>query len=244
MAFAKFCFCKNNKRTIDRRSMWHAMGDRTSTLTTLAEDTYEFTRLLLRSDLMDTVLRVDKVAMRNLVLSDTIELREIYSRMLPEEVCRHITQTESFRLLSEDEALGLTVMTASLNSSRLPPAAAGELTLAQLQHAASQSTEILHREATRDGARLHSLLLGEEPEAARLLSMEATVQGMMMMLPHWTRSCRQTTKRPMTWLVSMSWPPTCPTLLRPMSSSIAARPDSVWRAEILARTVVSKIARS
>jgi hypothetical protein len=162
------------------RSMWHAMGDRTSTLATLAEDTYEFTRLLLRSDLMDAVLRSDEVAMRNLVLSDTIERREIYRRMLPEEVCWHITQTESFRLLSEDEALGLTGVAASLNSSRLPPAAAGELTLAQLQHAASRSAEILHREATRDGARLHSLLLGEEPETARLLALEAAVQGMAL----------------------------------------------------------------
>ena len=160
------------------RSMWHAMGDRTSTFATLAEDTYEFTRLLLRSDLMDVVLRGDEVAMRNLVLSDTIERREIYRRMLPEEVRLHITQTESFRLLSEDEALGLTGVTASSNSSRFPPAAAGELTLAQLQHAASLSPEILHREATSDGARLHSLLLGEEPEAARLLAVEATVKGM------------------------------------------------------------------
>jgi hypothetical protein len=65
-------------------------------------------------------------------------------------------------------------MTASLNSSRLPPAAAGELALAQLQHTASRSAEILHRETTTDGARLHSLLVGEEPEAARLLAMEAT----------------------------------------------------------------------
>ena len=162
------------------RSMWQAMGDKTSTLATLAEDTYEFTRLLLRSDLMDAVLRGDEMAMRNLVLSDTIERREIYRRMLPEEVRRHITQTESFRVLSEDEALGLTGAAASLNSSRLPPAAAGELTLAQLQHAASRSAEILHREATRDGARLHSLLLGEEPEAARLLALEATVQGMAL----------------------------------------------------------------
>jgi hypothetical protein len=160
--------------------MWHAMGDRTSTLTTLAEDTYEFTRLLLRSDLMDVVLHGDEVGMRNLVLNDTIERREIYRQMLPEEVRRHITQTESFSLLSEDEALGLTGVTASLNSLRLPPAAAGELTLAQLQHAASQSVKILHREATRDGARFHSLLLGEEPETARLLSLEAVVQGMAL----------------------------------------------------------------
>jgi hypothetical protein len=162
------------------RSMWQAMGDKTSTLATLAEDTYEFTRLLLRSDLMDAVLRGDEVAMRNLVLNDTIERREIYRRMLPEEVRRHVTQAESFRLLSEDEALGLTGVATSLNSSHLPPAAAGELTLAQLQHAASLSAEILHREATRDGARLHSLLLGEEPEAARLLALEATVQGMAL----------------------------------------------------------------
>jgi hypothetical protein len=162
------------------RSMWQAMGDKTSTLATLAEDTYEFTRLLLRSDLMDAVLRGDEMAMRNLVLNDTIERREIYRRMLPEEVRRHITQTESFRLLSEDEALGLTGVAASLNSSRLPPAAAGELTLAQLQHAASRSAEILHREATRGGTSLHSLLLGEEPEAARLMALEATVQGMAL----------------------------------------------------------------
>ena len=52
--------------------------------------------------------------------------------------------------------------------------------MAQLQHAASRSAEILHRETTRDGARLHSLLLGEEPEAARLLALEATVQGMTL----------------------------------------------------------------
>jgi hypothetical protein len=71
--------------------MWQAMGDKTSTLATLAEDTYEFTRLLLRSDLMDTVLRGDEVAMRNLVLNDTIERREIYRQRLPGEVRRHIT---------------------------------------------------------------------------------------------------------------------------------------------------------
>jgi hypothetical protein len=134
------------------RSMWHAMGDRTSTLTTLAEDTYEFTRLLLRSDLMGAVLRGDETAMRNLVLRDTVELQEVYRWMLPEEVRRHITQTESFRLLSEDESLGLTGVAVSLNSSRLPPAAAGELTLAQLQHAASRSAEILHRESVRPHA--------------------------------------------------------------------------------------------
>ncbi len=162
------------------RSMWQAMGERMSTLASLAEDTYEFTRLLLRSDLMDAVLRGDETAMRNPVLNDTVERREVYRRMLPEEVRRHITQSESFRLLSEDEALGLTGMTASLNSSRLPPAATGELTLAQLQRAASRSAEILHREATRDGARLHSLLLGGEPEAARLLALEAAVQGMAL----------------------------------------------------------------
>jgi len=75
------------------RSMWQTMGDRTSTLATLAEDTYEFTRLLLRSDLMDAVLRGDEEGMRNLVLNDTNERREIYRRMLPEEVPRHITQT-------------------------------------------------------------------------------------------------------------------------------------------------------
>ena len=143
--------------------MWQAMGDRTSTLATLAEDTYEFTRLLVRSDLMDAVLRGDEAAMRNAVLNDTVERREVNRRMLPEEVRLHITQTESFRLLSEDEALGLTGVAASLNSSRLPPAVTGELTLAQLQRAASRSAEILHREATRDGARLHSLLLGGSP---------------------------------------------------------------------------------
>jgi len=162
------------------RSMWQAMGSRESTLATLAEDTYEFTRLLLRSDLMDAVLRGDETAMHNLVLNDTIERREIYRRMLPEAVRQHITQSESFRLLSEDEALGLTGVAASLNSSRLPPAAAGELTLAQLQHAASRIAEILHREATRDGARLHSLLLGEESETARLMALEAAVQGMAL----------------------------------------------------------------
>jgi hypothetical protein len=97
--------------------------------------------------------------------------------MLPEEVRRHITQTESLCLLSEDETLCLTGVVVSLNSSRLPPMALGELTLAQLQHAASKSAEILHREMTRDGARLNSLLLGGEPDVARLLALEATVQG-------------------------------------------------------------------
>jgi hypothetical protein len=204
------------------RSMCHAMGDRTFTITTLAEDTYEFTRLLLHSDLMDAVLRKDEVAMGNLVLSNTIEQREIYRLMLPEEVHRHITQTESFCLLSEDEALGLTGVTASLNSCRLPPVVAGELTLAQLQQSVSLIAEILHREATRDRVRLHSLLLGEEPKAARLLTLEAW---------RWTRSCRPTTNQPTTWLFSMSWPPTCQTILRPISSSITASPGSVWRTE-------------
>ena len=100
--------------------------------------------------------------------------------MLPEEVRRHITQTESLCLLSEDETLCLTGVVVSLNSSRLPPMALGELTLAQLQHAASKSAEILHREMTRDGARLNSLLLGGEPDVARLLALEATVQGMAL----------------------------------------------------------------
>ena len=56
------------------RSMWQAMGDRTSTLATLAEDGYEFTRLLPRSNLMDAVLRGDETAMRNPVLNNTVEL--------------------------------------------------------------------------------------------------------------------------------------------------------------------------
>ena len=83
--------------------------------------------------------------------------------MLPEEVRRHITQTESHCLLSEDETLCLTGVVVSLNSSRLPPTALGELTLAQLQHEASKIAEILHREMTQDGARLNSLLLGGRP---------------------------------------------------------------------------------
>ena len=49
-------------------------NNRASTLATLAEDSYEFTRLLPRSDLMDAVLRGDEAAMRNPVLNDTVEL--------------------------------------------------------------------------------------------------------------------------------------------------------------------------
>ena len=49
-------------------------NNRASTLATLAEDSYEFTRLLPRSDLMDAVLRGDEAAMRNPVLNDTAEL--------------------------------------------------------------------------------------------------------------------------------------------------------------------------
>jgi hypothetical protein len=56
------------------RSMWQAMGDRTSTPATLAEDGYEFTLLLPRSDLMDAVHRGDESAMRNPVLNDTVKL--------------------------------------------------------------------------------------------------------------------------------------------------------------------------
>jgi hypothetical protein len=56
------------------RSMWKAMGDRTSTSATLAEDGCEFTRLIPRSDWMDAVLRGDEAAMRNPVLNDTVEL--------------------------------------------------------------------------------------------------------------------------------------------------------------------------
>ena len=58
----------------DARSMWKAMGDRMSTPATLAEDGYEFTHLIPRSDWMDAVLRGDEAAMRNPVLNDTVEL--------------------------------------------------------------------------------------------------------------------------------------------------------------------------
>ena len=162
------------------RSMWQAMGDKTSSIAKLAEDTFEFTRLLLRADLMEAVLRGDERAMRDPTLSDTVDLREVYRKMLPEEVRWHITQTESLCLLSEDETLGPTGVEASLNSSRLPPAALGELTLAQLQLAASKIAEMLHREMTQDWARLNSLLLGGEPDTAQLLALEATVQGMAL----------------------------------------------------------------
>ena len=162
------------------RSMWQAMGDKKSSIATLADDTFEFTRLLLRADLMEAVISGDEGAMRDPALRDTVERREIYRRMLPEEVRRHVTQTESIRLLSADDTLGLSGVAASMDASRIPPAALGELTLAQLQRAASKSAEILHREMTRDGARLNSLHLGGELDAARLTALEATVQGIAL----------------------------------------------------------------
>ncbi len=76
----------------EARSMWQAMGDRTSMLATLAEDSYEFTRLIPRprSDLMDVVLRGDEEAMRNPVLNYTVELAHSLwpnCSVLPTSVC-------------------------------------------------------------------------------------------------------------------------------------------------------------
>ncbi len=113
-------------------------------------------------------------------LRDMVERREVYRRMLPEEVRRHVNQTESIRLLSADDTLGLSCVAASMNASRIPQVALGEITLAQLQCAASKSAEILHREMTRDGARLNSLHLDGELDAVWLMALEATVQGMSM----------------------------------------------------------------
>jgi hypothetical protein len=170
------------------RSMWKAMGDRTSTPATLAEDGYEFTRLIPRSNWMDAVLRGDEEAMRNPVLNDTVEL------------------ALSFWPNSSAQLAG------ALNYYTVSPHATG-----------SGSTPYF---------------CGGELEAARLLTLEATVQGMA--LDARLQACHQA---PDYMALSMSWPPTCPTLLRPMSSSIAARPGSVWRAGSLARTRVSKTAR-
>jgi hypothetical protein len=76
----------------------------------------------------------------------------------------------------------------------------GALTLAQLQRAASRSAEILHRESTRDGARLHALLPGggsSRRPACRRWRQPSKAW-------HWTRSCRPTTERPTTWPFSLS----------------------------------------
>ena len=120
------------------------MGDRTSTPDTLAEDSYEFARLIPRSDWVDAVLRGDEATMRNPVLSDAVELaRSLWPNC----------------------------------SSR----SAGTL-----------------RESTRDGARLHALLLGGgELEAARLPARKQPSKT-------WTRNCRPTTERPTTWPFSLS----------------------------------------
>jgi hypothetical protein len=106
------------------------MGDRTSTLATLAEDSCEFTRLLPRSDLMDAVLRVDEAAMRNPVLNDTVELE----------------------------------LSLWPNCSALP--------------AGSLKYYTVRPHATGPGSTPY--FWGGGLEAARLLSLEATVQGMAL----------------------------------------------------------------
>ena len=79
---------------------------------------------------------------------------------------------------------------------------------------------------------------GGELEAARLLALEATVQGMAL-----DARLQAGHQAPDDMALSVSWPPTCPTFLRPMSSSSTTRPGSVWHAGGLARTRVSKTAR-
>ena len=163
------------------RSMWKAMGDRTSTPATLAEDGYEFTRLIPRSDWVDAVLRGDEAAMRNPVLNDTVELALSF--------CPNCSAR----------------LAGAMNYYTVSPHATG-----------SGSTPYF---------------CGGELEAARLLALEATVQGMAL-----DARLQAGHQAPDDMALSMSWPPTCPTLLRPMSSSSTARPGSVWRAGSLART--------
>ena len=133
------------------RSMWQAMGAGVTTGRPRSprwlRNSYEFTRLLPRSDLMDAVLRGDEAAMRNPVLNDTVEL------------ARSLWPNCSAR------------PAGALIYYTVRPHATGTGSTPYFYYT-------VRPHATGTGSTPY--FWGGELEAARLLALEATVQGMAL----------------------------------------------------------------
>jgi hypothetical protein len=178
------------------RSQWTAMCGKQSTVAELAQDTFEFNRLLLKSDIIEEVVTGDAALIRNPELLDTSELSEAYRRMLPPAVRAQVLSVEGTRVM--DVSLNTTGMVSALDSTRLLSAFPSDLTLSQLQLLAVSSAAVVHHALMReDGldARVNTLQLSdrsivlllflqkqnlvlEGASDARLMTLEATIQGL------------------------------------------------------------------
>ena len=111
-----------------------------STVAALAQDTFEFNRLLLKSDIIEAVVTGDTAPVRDPELLDTSERREAFKRMLPPAVSAQVLSVEGTRVM--DASLSPTGMVSALDSTRLLSAFPSELTLSQLQRLAVSSAAV------------------------------------------------------------------------------------------------------
>jgi len=165
------------------RSQWKAMSSKQSTVAALAQDTFEFNRLLLKADIIEAVVTGDMVRVRDPELLDTSELREAFRRMLPPAVIAQVLSVEGTRVM--DASISPAgVMVSALDSTRLSSTFPSELTLSQLQRLAVSSAAVVHRDLMReDGldARVNTLQLADGGASeARLMALEATIQGLAL----------------------------------------------------------------
>jgi len=165
------------------RSQWKAMCSKPSTVAALAQDTFEFNRLLLKSDIIEAVVTGDMARVRDPELLDTSERREAFRRMLPPAVCAQVLSVEGTRVMdaSISTAGG---MVSALDSTRLLSAFPSELTLSQLQRLAVSSAAVVHRALMREDSldvRVNTLQLSDGGASdARLMALEATIQGLAL----------------------------------------------------------------
>jgi len=165
------------------RSQWKAMSGKQSTVAALAQDTFEFNRLLLKADIIEAVVTGDMARVRDPELLDTNERREAFRRMLPPAVRAQVLSVESTRVMDAhiSPAGG---MVSVLDSTRLSSAFPSELTLSQLQRLAVSSAAVVHRALMREDGldvRVNTLQLTDGGASdARLTALEATIQGLAL----------------------------------------------------------------
>jgi hypothetical protein len=163
------------------RSQWKALSSKQSTVAALAQDTFEFNRLLLKADIIEAVVTGDMARVRDPELLDTNERREAFRRMLPPAVRAQVLSVEGTRVMdaSVNPAGG---MVSALDSTRLSSAFPSELTLSQLQRLAVSSAAVLHRALMREeDVRVNTLQLSDGGVSeARLTALEATIQGLAL----------------------------------------------------------------
>ena len=115
-------------------------------------------------------------------LLETNERREAFRRMLPPAVRAQVLSVEGTRVM--DVSLNTTGMVSALDSTRLLSAFPSDLTLSQLQLLAVSSAAVVHHALMReDGldARVNTLQLSDGGASdARLMSLEATIQGLAL----------------------------------------------------------------